>query len=56
MTKKNRSARRIFLSLVVFMLSLANFLPTRNENIIHRIENMRNLSKLISDGKHRNQT
>ena len=31
MTKKNRSARRTFLSVLMFMLSLANFLPTFNE-------------------------
>ena len=37
MTKKKRCARRIFLSSIMFMLSLTNFLPTLNENVIHRI-------------------
>ena len=37
MSKKNRSARQIFFSALVFILSLANFLPTFKEQVIYRI-------------------
>ena len=46
MTKKNRSARRIILSAIVFMLSLANFLPTFHEKGIRRKTQESNLKEI----------